>query len=211
VVTTNQYFEDIYRTQQPDGSRVVGAGWDIGGPQPMLVELDRRGAITGAVLDAGCGTGENALHLAKQGHTVTGIDAAPSAIAHARNKAEQLHLTVELAVADARELGAYQHRFDTIIDSGLFHSLADIDQARYLASLHDAGRDGAVLYVLAISDDAPGTLGPRRLTETEMRAAFTGGWVLDDLERAAMSGELPGEPHRVDLPSWLATAHRRAQ
>jgi SAM-dependent methyltransferase len=209
AVTTNQYFEGIYRAGAPGGGQVAGAGWDIGGPQPMLVELDRRGAITGTVLDSGCGTGDNALYLAKQGYTVTGIDAAPSAIAHAGSKSEQFQLAVEWAVADARDLSAYGDRFDTIIDSGLFHTFADTDQAHYLASLHGASRDGAILHVLAVSDIAPGTRGPRRLTETEMRAAFTDGWVLDDLERVAMSGQLPGEPHTVDIPSWLASAHRR--
>jgi SAM-dependent methyltransferase len=211
-VTTSdpqQQFESIYRTQQPDGSPLAGAGWDIGEPQPMLVELDQRGAITGTVLDAGCGTGDNALYLARQGYSVTGLDAAPSAIAHARTKAAQRGLTVEFAVADARELSEYQDRFDTIVDSGLFHIFSDTDQARYLAALHSAGRDGARLHVLAISDAAPGTRGPRRLTETEMHAAFTDGWLLDDLQRVTMCGALPGQPHRTDIPSWLATAHRR--
>ena len=30
--------------------------------------------ITGSILDAGCGTGENALFFASRGHKVTGID-----------------------------------------------------------------------------------------------------------------------------------------
>jgi SAM-dependent methyltransferase len=209
TIDPQQQFESIYRTQQPDGSPLTGAGWDIGGPQPMLVELDRRGAITGTVLDAGCGTGDNALYLARQGYSVTGLDAAPSAIAHARTKAAQRGLPVGFGVADARELSEYQDRFDTIIDSGLFHVFSDTDQARYLAALHSAGRDGARLHVLAVSDAAPGTRGPRRLTETEMRAAFTDGWLLDDLQWVTMRGALPGEPHRTDIPSWLATAHRR--
>jgi SAM-dependent methyltransferase len=209
TIDPQEQFESIYRTQQPHGTQVAGAGWDIGGPQPVLVELDRRGAITGTVLDAGCGTGDNALYLAGQGYTVTGLDAAPSAIAHARTKAAQHRLTVGLAVADARELSAYPNQFDTIIDSGLFHTFSNTDQARYLAALHRASRDGARLHVLVVSDIAPGKQGPRRLTETEMRAAFTDGWLLDDLQRVTMSGALPGEPHRADIPSWLATAHRR--
>ena len=40
------------------------APWDIGRPQPAIVRLASAGAFAGAVLDAGCGTGENALHLA---------------------------------------------------------------------------------------------------------------------------------------------------
>lgn len=61
--------------------------WDIGRPQPAIVRLAERGAINGAVLDVGCGTGENALYLAGLGLEVTGVDAAPTAIASAREKA----------------------------------------------------------------------------------------------------------------------------
>src|SRR5215204_4537167 len=35
--------------------------WDIGQPQPAIVRLESKGGVTGMVLDAGCGTGENAL------------------------------------------------------------------------------------------------------------------------------------------------------
>lgn len=37
------------------------APWDIGRPQPAIVGVAFRGAFTGPVLDAGCGTGENSL------------------------------------------------------------------------------------------------------------------------------------------------------
>src|SRR3989304_6224365 len=63
--------------------------WDIGRPQPAFVRLAAQGAIVGPVLDAGCGTGENALHFAGLGFEVTGLDAAPTAIAAARAKAAQ--------------------------------------------------------------------------------------------------------------------------
>jgi SAM-dependent methyltransferase len=63
------------------------APWDVGGPQPTIVRLASDGAFTGAVLDAGCGTGENALHLAALGLPVLGFDVAETALAIARQKA----------------------------------------------------------------------------------------------------------------------------
>ena len=57
------------------------APWDIGRPQRALVEVADR--IAGSVLDAGCGTGENALFLAARGHKVTGIDFLAEPIARA--------------------------------------------------------------------------------------------------------------------------------
>ena len=67
--------------------------WDIGRPQPVFARLSETGAITGRVLDAGCGTGEHVLMAAAAGLDATGIDAAPSALAAARRKAADRGLT----------------------------------------------------------------------------------------------------------------------
>jgi 2-polyprenyl-3-methyl-5-hydroxy-6-metoxy-1,4-benzoquinol methylase len=70
-------------------SYVTGdAPWDTGEPNRHLVELVRSRAVApGRALDVGCGTGTNALWLAKQGFDVLGIDVAPVAIEKARKKA----------------------------------------------------------------------------------------------------------------------------
>src|ERR1039458_3801834 len=57
------------------------APWDIGQPQPAIVRLASEGGFAGAVLDAGCGTGENALHVASLGLPVLGVDVAETALA----------------------------------------------------------------------------------------------------------------------------------
>src|SRR5262245_30616582 len=64
------------------------APWDVGQPQPAIARLASEGGIAGAVLDAGCGTGENALHVASPGLSVLGVDVAETALAIAREKAE---------------------------------------------------------------------------------------------------------------------------
>ncbi|MCI0351506.1 MAG: class I SAM-dependent methyltransferase [Acidobacteriales bacterium] len=78
--------------------------WDIGPPQPAIVRLASAGGFTGAVLDAGCGTGENALHLASLGLPVLGFDVAETALAIARKKAAERGIKVEFAAADALHL-----------------------------------------------------------------------------------------------------------
>ena len=45
------------------------------------------GRFTGAVLDAGCGTGENTLLVAALGLPVLGVDVAETALLMAREKA----------------------------------------------------------------------------------------------------------------------------
>jgi 2-polyprenyl-3-methyl-5-hydroxy-6-metoxy-1,4-benzoquinol methylase len=56
------------------------------------------------VLDAGCGTGENALRLASLGLSVLGADVAETALAIARKKAAERGIEVEFVAADAFQL-----------------------------------------------------------------------------------------------------------
>jgi 2-polyprenyl-3-methyl-5-hydroxy-6-metoxy-1,4-benzoquinol methylase len=56
------------------------------------------------VLDAGCETGENALHVAWLGLSVLGVDVAEAALTIARQKADDRGIEVEFAVGDAFQL-----------------------------------------------------------------------------------------------------------
>ncbi len=61
--------------------------WDIGQPQPAILRLAGEGPFGGAVLDEGCGTGDNALHVASLGLRVLGVDVAETAVSIARERA----------------------------------------------------------------------------------------------------------------------------
>src|SRR4029079_13938166 len=110
------------RAGQPwDASYLDGpAPWDIGGPQPAVVRLAAEGAFAGAVLDAGCGTGDNALHVASLGLHVLGVDVAETALSIAREKAVQRGISADFAVADALHLERLGRAFQTALDCGLF-------------------------------------------------------------------------------------------
>ena len=85
------------------------APWDIGQPQPAIMRLASEGGFAGAVLDAGCGTGENALRVASLGLSVLGVDVAETALAIARKKADERGIKVEFAAGrrvPARAFGA---------------------------------------------------------------------------------------------------------
>jgi SAM-dependent methyltransferase len=61
--------------------------WDLGQPQPAFVRLAEQGLLTGTVLDAGCGTGEQTLLAASHGADALGVDVSPLALEIARGKA----------------------------------------------------------------------------------------------------------------------------
>jgi ubiquinone/menaquinone biosynthesis C-methylase UbiE len=171
-----------------------------------MVRLVSAGGLAGPVLDAGCGTGENALLVASQGLSVLGVDVAETAVAMARAKAADRGIDVEFAVADALDLGHLGRRFKTVLDSGLFHTFDSKERPGYLASLATVTEQHGTLYVLCFSDDGPDT-GPHPVSQEELRGAFIPGtgWTV-----------IAVEPDRVQTtfhedagaPAWLATIKR---
>src|SRR5207245_11199730 len=98
------------------------APWDLGRPQPAIVRLASADRFSGAVLDAGCGTCENALHVASLGLSVLGVDVAETALAIAREKADDRGIEVEFVAADVFQLERLGRMFETVLDCGLFHT-----------------------------------------------------------------------------------------
>jgi cyclopropane fatty-acyl-phospholipid synthase-like methyltransferase len=157
-----------------------GAPWDIGRPQqPFLGVADR---VAGAVLDAGCGTGDAALFFAARGCRVTGIDFLDVPIEQARRKAAERGVPATFLVKDALTLKDWPERFDNVIDSGLFHVFSDEDRRPYVEGLATLLKPGGRLFLLCFSDEEPGTQGPRRVSREELHAAFAGGWAIESVE-----------------------------
>lgn len=192
----------------PGGFDAAYAGtppWDIGRPQPVFVALADAGALRGRILDVGCGTGEHVLMAVERGLDATGVDAAPAAIARARRKAEERGLDARFLRWDALELADLEERFDTVLDSGLFHVFDDEDRGRYVRSLAAVLRPGGRYLGCCFSDREPGAWGPRRVTEAELRAAFADGWRIEAIEPARF--EVLMEQGTVE--AWLTMAVRR--
>ena len=185
------------------GSR---APWDIGRPQPAFVRLADGGQLSGRVLDAGCGSGEHALLAAARGADVVGVDVSPRAIERARRKAGERGLAVRFEAADALGLGELGLTFDTVIDSGLFHVFDDADRARYVTSLASVLPPGGTCYLMCFSDRQPGSLGPRRVRQEELRAAFSDGWAVASI--AAEAFEVNPGLGTPTAQAWLATIRR---
>jgi SAM-dependent methyltransferase len=187
-------------------TRDTPAAWDIGRPQPAFVRLADKGLLTGLLLDAGCGTGENSLLAASRGADVIGIDLSPTAIARAREKASERGLAARFEVADALDLERLAFTVDTVIDSGVFHVFNDDDRARYVTSLAAALKPGGVCYLMCFSDRQPGTWGPRRVRADELRAAFKHGWVVESL--TADTFDVNPVEGTTQVQAWLATITR---
>jgi SAM-dependent methyltransferase len=176
------------------------------------------------VLDIGCGTGDLALYLTQKGHETWGIDASPKAISIAAAKARSMGALVELQdnpgaakdqngaalmalrlqVGDALNLKKLGRSFSTAIDCGFFHALSDTGREKYKKSLEAALLPGGSLHLLCFSDDEPEWGGPRRVSQAELKACFSGtnGWFIERLERARFENNIRAEGSHA----WLLSA-----
>jgi cyclopropane fatty-acyl-phospholipid synthase-like methyltransferase len=174
--------------------------WDIGHPQPAFLALARSGALTGNVLDIGCGTGEHALMAAELGLDATGIDSSSKAIGLAEQKARERNLDPRFIVADALELESGGDTYDTVLDCGLFHVFDDGDRARFVRSLSSIVEPDGRYFMLCFSDLQPGDWGPRRVSRAEIQSNFTDGWRIDSIEKSQI--EITIDP--AGARAWLA-------
>lgn len=161
--------------------------WVIDGPQPEVVSLIERQLMTGRLLDSGCGTGEHSLLAAKHGVTVTGVDISRKAVEAARSKAAQGRFDVDFAVVNMLEPVPFDGgAFDTVLDSGVFHSFAGSEQRAYVDNLSRVTKPGGLLHLICFSEHqaGEGEWGPRRITQAEIRAAFADAWSVDEIEPA---------------------------
>ncbi len=187
--------------------------WETGRPQPAVLRLLKRGELTGAVLDVGCGTGTHALLLAGRGHRVTGVDLAGAAVDRARARALELGVAglATFHPGDALDLGrlgpGLGAPFDCGLDVGLFHVLQPDDRRRYATALATVIRPRGRAVVIAWSDRNPFGYGPARVTRRDLRLAFRAaeGWRVESIEAEVLETNLPaGTVH-----AWLARIRRR--
>ena len=194
----NLFFDLWYRFGEPP--------WIIDEAQPDLVEAETKGEICGpTVLDAGCGTGNNAIYLASKGFKVTGVDVSAKAISIAKQKAREAKVEVIFITLDALKITTLAKKFDTIIDFGLFHNFAGDSRERYVRALSDICVSNGQLLMQCLGDKAgkygvyPHKYGPQPLSQDAIRASFSKRWKIKWIH----SGMCKSNEKFENYSSWL--------
>jgi SAM-dependent methyltransferase len=181
------------------GYRLFRMPWEMG-PREELVGLVESGRIAPCrAIDLGCGTGSNALFLAKHGFDVTGVDFASSAIEKAKRRANAAGVRAQFVVDDLTNLRKVQRTFDFLMDYGA------------LDDLRPKGRDLYVQNVLPLTHPGSRYLlwcfeWPLRWWERLIfRFAFFGAMALEPGEaerRFSLYFEIERIAGNTDLSGW---------
>jgi hypothetical protein len=78
---------------------------------------------------------------------------------------------------------------------------------RYVEGLASVLKTGGRLHLLCFSDDEPGTQGPHRVSEMEIRNAFAEGWAVENI------GPTPFEVRHITFneggpKSWIVAVRK---
>ncbi|RJO75199.1 class I SAM-dependent methyltransferase [Nocardia panacis] len=186
---TDMDFESAYQGKaEVNGVALPTVPWDIGKPQPELVQFVEQGGVSGAVLDIGCGPGDTAIYLAGLGYRVVGLDAAPTAIEQARERAARQGVNVEFVVADATDLAEYTGRFDTVVSSALYHCLNAEARRGYAAAIGRATKSGGRLFQTCFQKNEHSDIyAPFAIEEAELREVFDADWSIEVLRPGLVS------------------------
>jgi 2-heptyl-1-hydroxyquinolin-4(1H)-one methyltransferase len=215
-------FDPAYRGEAAEFGAGARPPWSLDEPQPELAALIDQGKIKGDVLDAGCGEAALSLHLAALGHNTVGLDASPTAIELANAEAAKRGLTnASFEVADISAFTGYDGRFDTIVDSTLFHSMPVELRDGYQRSIVRAAAPGASYFVLVFDRAGMPDSPANPVTEDELCDVVSRYWVIDEIRPARIHANFPDgaraefpvvdlreeDNGRKSVPAWLLSAH----
>jgi SAM-dependent methyltransferase len=173
------------------------APWDTGEPDEALMALVASGAVpaAGRVFEVGCGTGTNALWLARQGFDVTACDLAPLALERARAKlaAEGLGERCRFVELDFLYAPLPPGPFDLVFDRGVLHVFDEAAErsrfAERVASLLAPGRSWASL--AGSTEGPPRDHGPPRRSLRDLADAVEPWLEVIEVRRVMFVANIP--------------------
>jgi SAM-dependent methyltransferase len=178
--------------------RVGFTPWDTDHvPKELSALIEGPGALQrGRALDIGCGTGTQAVYLARQGWDVSAIDAVPRPLSRARARADTAGVKVDWILGDAARLHrlGLEPGFTLFFDRGCFHGLDEAQRGAYVAAVDDLAAPGATLLMMAFAPNRV-VVAPAGLEESELLARFA-GWSLASAEPDT-DGEISGPLRNV--------------
>jgi len=179
--------------------------WDAGKPHAELVRvLDEYQLRPQTVLEIGCGSGADAVLLARRRFEVTAIDCSPIALERARLRAEQNDVLLRFVLGDIHEFAANAGQFDFVYDAGMYHFVRETRLSRYLDVLWRVTRPGSYYLCLAGASSETDEAGPPQVDEDDIRYELGRLFEIVHLRPARLECADPGR----DYPAWSCLMRR---
>ena len=198
-ISIQNHFNERYRTGNTP--------WDVGKPDFNLTAIvTKRPILSCKALDIGCGTGDNAVWLAKQNFIVTGCDTSEIAIEKAVEKASKADVKCTFLITDILDHKIPGAPFGFVFDRGCLHSYASNEERTKFANnvAHHLEEGGLWLSIIGSADDPPRDFGPPRHTAREIVTAVEPYFEILSLTSSHFESKRPNSPR-----SWVCLMQKR--
>ena len=179
-IDIREQMEEIYR-EMP----LEKIPWNVSEPPRLLVDAVKSGRVQPCkAVDLGCGAGNYAVWMARQGFEMTGLDISAGAVKYARELAAGKAVTCRFEVVDLLgDVGEFAGSFDFGYDWELLHHIFPGDRPAYIRNVHRVLKPGAAYLSLCFSekDRSFGGHGKYRDTSIGTRLYFSSEQELHDL------------------------------
>lgn len=174
--------------------------------------LEGQGApVPGRALDVGCGSGRDAVYLAKRGWRVTAVDNVDKALVGAKERAADEGVEVQWVRGDVAELDrlGLEPGYDLLYDVGCIHGLSDSARREVAAGLTQLAAPEATLLIGAFKANRNPLL-PRGMNKEDVVALLHDSWDLQE-SRATATENAPAFVRRADPTVYRLTRHTEAR
>ncbi len=144
--------------------------WESGVPSGELVRVLSDGVLKPCTaLEIGCGTGADAVYLARRGFELTAVDNSPTAMERARGRAQRAGVLIQFVLDDIFSFARRCGPFDLVYDAGFYHFMRKVDLEKFLDLLWRVTRPGSHYLTLAGSTGETAEGGPPQVSEEDIR------------------------------------------
>ena len=180
--------------------------WDTGRPDYNLTNhVNDFPILKCRTLEMGCGTGENAIWLSKQGFEVTAFDVSEIAIEQAKQKAKKASVDVNFLVADFFKDKIADTPFKFAFDRGVFHSFGEeSERSKFAMNVANYLSNKGIWLSLIGSADEKVAVGPPRRKALDVIKAVEPYFELIHL-KAGHFDSLDKIPHKI----WICLMQKR--
>jgi len=108
------------------------------------------------ILEAGCGSGRDALYYAREGFAVTGLDVSVNALRWAREAAAKTDLPIRLVAADLLAAELPPASFDAVVAIHMLHLKPEPVRRAMVNRFWGLARDGGLIAMANYATEEPG-------------------------------------------------------
>jgi SAM-dependent methyltransferase len=145
--------------------------WDVGAVHSELPKVfeEYKFPKGGTLLEIGCGTGADAIYLAKKRFEVTAVDCSPIALERARLRGEQQNALLRFVLDDIFDFVRTASQFDIVYDAGFYHYIRNVKLEQYLDILWRLTKPGSWFFCLAGNVSESAEDSPPQVSEDDIR------------------------------------------